>query len=103
AQLVTGSATTTSLELTWVDASNDETGFELERGAAASGPFAKIASSVANATSYGDVGLMPGTAYFYRVRAINAAGASAYSNVASGTTTAQPAPAAPSSLVATAL
>jgi len=100
-------ATTTSassIALSWVDNSMDETGFQLERALVASGPFAQIATLSANAVSFSDSGLAASTTYFYRVRATNTAGNSAYSVVASTTT--QPAaaapPAAPSGLMAAA-
>lgn len=75
--------------LTWVDNSFDETGFEIERcigeGCADFALYATRDSSI-----YGprfiDVGLAENTTYTYRVRAVNAAGASGYSNVASATT-----------------
>jgi regulation of enolase protein 1 (concanavalin A-like superfamily)/fibronectin type 3 domain-containing protein len=67
--------------LTWADNSTDESGFEVERSAD-NGAFARVATTVAGATNYLDVGLETGKAYAYRVRAVNAAGASGYSNTA---------------------
>jgi len=55
-----------------------------------------------NVTAYSDVGLSPGTTYYYVVRASNSAGASANSNQASATTLPLP-PAAPGGLTATAV
>ncbi|HMH16545.1 MAG TPA: RHS repeat-associated core domain-containing protein [Burkholderiales bacterium] len=76
----------TQINLTWTDTSSDETGFKLERKTGASGVYAQIATPVANAVSYSDSGLVPGTAYFYRVRSTSIAGDSDYSNVASSAT-----------------
>lgn len=86
----------TSIDLGWTDNASDETGFEIERRAGG-GSWGQIATPGANATSFADSGLAPDTAYEYRVRATNADGDSAWSNVAGATT----APAAPSGLAAT--
>jgi PKD repeat protein len=51
-----------------------------------SGSWIQIAQVGANVTTYSDTGLSAGTMYSYRVRATNANGSSAYSNVASATT-----------------
>ena len=67
----------------WADRSTNGTGFEMER-ATAGGAFARIGSVAAGATRYADAtATARKTAYAYRVRAVNAAGASAYSNTAS--------------------
>lgn len=79
--LVVSSPGQTQLGLVWTDHSSTETGFEIERMAPGE-EFARIASAGANATSFTDTGLFPNTFYIYRVRAVNSAGASAYSNEA---------------------
>src|SRR5207302_9691012 len=61
-------------------------------------PLAAVAAGV---TSYTDTGLAAGATYYYRVSASNAAGDSAFSNVASATVPVA-LPAAPSNLVAVA-
>ncbi len=73
------------IDLSWTDNANNETGFKVERspdGAA----WAEIAQVGANVTVYPDTGLAASTTYFYRVRAFNGGGDSAYSNTASATT-----------------
>jgi hypothetical protein len=82
---------TSQINLSWSDNASDETGFEIERcqGAACSN-FANIAQVAADAVSYSDSGLSASTTYQYRVRAINAGGASGYSNTASATTETPP-------------
>ncbi|MVM39318.1 hypothetical protein GO730_20040 [Spirosoma sp. HMF3257] len=89
------------INLAWADLSGNESGFQLERSPNGTDSWTKIADLSADATSYSDQGLSPQTHYYYRVRAINAAGPSGYSNTADATTPVGP-PAAPQSLVATA-
>jgi fibronectin type 3 domain-containing protein len=74
--------------LNWEDNATDETGFKIERSTTAGSGFVEIAQVTANITSYTDNNLTIGATYFYRVRAYNAAGNSAYSNEASVVVTA---------------
>ena len=83
-------APSTSLELTWADTSNVETGFRIERSTG--GGFTQVGQVGANATSWVNTGLTAGTSYGYRVVAFNGTGASAYSNTATGQTAAAAAP-----------
>lgn len=78
----------TQINLTWQDNSNNETGFKIERGRKQGNSiiYSQIATVGANATTYSDTGLSPNTMYYYRVRAYNGAGNSAYSNTASAKT-----------------
>lgn len=79
--------------LTWTDNANNETGFVIERATGDGDPatlsFAMIAvvdpRNGTGSMSYADATVMPGNAYTYRVKALNGAGASAYSNLASST------------------
>ena len=99
--LTATAASGTRINLAWTDNSNNESGFRIERAPdvnGAPGAFALIASVTANVTSYGNTGLPNGTRYWYRVRAYNAAGTSAYSNIANATTMSLPA--APTNLQA---
>jgi hypothetical protein len=66
--------------LVWKDNASDEDGFEIERKS--SGEFQRIASVVFDIRQYHDGDVTAGVSYAYRVRATNAAGNSAYSNVA---------------------
>ena len=76
------------IDLTWSDNSDNETGFVVERSTGAAGGWIALTPTLAaNVTSFSDTsGLLPGTQYFYRVRAINAAGASVYPGFASAQT-----------------
>jgi titin len=90
-----------AINLAWLDEAGNETGFEVERSADGGSQWSLLAVLPANTTAFGDSGLAAGATYLYRVRATNADGPSAWSNVASAATF-PPAPGAPSGLVATA-
>jgi YD repeat-containing protein len=82
-----GSAvSSTEINLTWTDNSNNETGFKVERSTDSGSTFTEIASPGANVTSYNNTGLSPSTTYTYRVYAYNSYGKSGYSNEADVTT-----------------
>ena len=93
----------TQINLAWTDNSNNEDGFRIERSID-NLIFLEIATVGANTTTYSDTLLPVPATYYYRVRAYNIGGNSAYSNTASATTAVQqaPAPASPSGLRATA-
>ncbi len=95
-------ASQTQINLSWADNSSNETGFKLERKTGSSGTYAQVVQTGAGVTSYQNAGLAAGTTYFFRVRATNAAGDSAYSNEVSVATLVTP-PSAPSNLVASAV
>lgn len=76
----------TQINLSWQDNSNNEQGFKIERKTGSAGTWSQIATVPANVKTYQNTGLLPGIAYFYQLRAYNAAGQSGYSNVASATT-----------------
>ncbi len=85
--LVAGTASASSIQLTWTDNASDETSYFVERSLASGSGFTQIASLPAGTVSHTDLGLSAGTTYYYRVRAANAIGSSAYSDEASATTT----------------
>jgi hypothetical protein len=72
--------------LAWVDNATNETGFELERATASTGPWAQVAAPAAKSTSFDDSGLTAASTYWYRLRASNASGESAYAGPSSATT-----------------
>lgn len=74
-----------SVELNWADNSNNESGFELERSPDGNS-WSPLTNVSANINTFTDTGLVAMTTYYYRVRAINATGASSYSNTADVTT-----------------
>jgi hypothetical protein len=101
-----------AIHLTWTDNASDELGFKIERKLAGDADTAYreignvgASTGTGSAASYTDRALSPSTSYTYRVRAYNAFGNSPnYSNAATATTfAAGDVPAAPISLVATAV
>ncbi len=86
------------IQLTWVDNSTNESGFELQRSTSAAGVYSQVATVTGN--TYTDSGLLANTQYFYKVRAVGLTDESVYIQ-SSGTTLVTPAaPAAPSALTA---
>jgi subtilisin family serine protease len=84
---LTATATaSTRINLAWVDNSSNETGFKVERGTTASGPWSVLASPAANVSTFSDAAVVANSTYYYRVLAYNVAGNSAYTSVASATT-----------------
>jgi hypothetical protein len=69
-----------AITLTWLSTSVNETGFELERLAPGEPGFVKVATVPTDTLTYQDTALTVPGSYGYRVRAINASGASDYSN-----------------------
>lgn len=73
------------INLTWVDNSNNESGFVIRRSTDGTS-FSSVDTVAANVTSYSNTGLASNTTYYYRIKAINQAGSSDYVNTASTTT-----------------
>lgn len=99
-------ASQTGVDLAWTDNATDETGFVVERSGNG-GPFVQIAAlgarSGTGSVAFSDSSVVPGTTYDYRVKAVNSAGSSAYSNTVNIVVPAAPTPPAPpSNLSATA-
>ena len=69
------------IRLNWVDNSNNETGFKIERSTDGVN-FTQIVTVAANTVTYQNTGLTSGVRYYYRLRATNGVGDSAYSNTA---------------------
>jgi len=70
----------TQIDLTWTDNASDETGFKVERSDDGGASFKEIATLVLDANTYSDIAVSAGNAYRYRIRALNEAGYSGYSN-----------------------
>jgi C1A family cysteine protease len=87
AGLTATAASSSQINLKWVDQSSSELGFKIER---CEGPsctaFSQIATVGANVTSYNSTGLKANTSYTYRVRAYITGADSDYSSSARATT-----------------
>jgi len=101
--LVAITVSSSQINLSWQDNVTTDDNFTIERKIGAAGAYSVIDTiRTANTTVYSDFGLAAGTNYFYRVRAYNDDGYSAYTNEADATTLPDPT-AAPSNLTATAV
>ncbi|MDZ4676952.1 MAG: fibronectin type III domain-containing protein [Oligoflexia bacterium] len=98
--LLTSAVSSSGINLTWSDNSNNETTFNIERALVSNGPFTFINSVSSNISNFSDTGLTASTNYFYRVQAVNSIGGSGFSNISNTFTNAAAitAPAAPSGL-----
>ncbi|GEM_PF-1942406 len=81
----------TQINLSWYDRTSLENGYKIERKTGSNDTWLEIASLSANASSYQNTGLQPGTTYYYRIRAFaNSTGTiphySNYSSETFGTT-----------------
>ena len=88
-QLVVVPSSPTQIDLSWSDVGT-ETGYRIEVSLDAGATWNDIGGAGADVTTFSDQALTPGTTYWYRVIAINAAGASAPSDPVSATTLADP-------------
>ncbi len=95
ANLTASAPSAFQIRLSWTDASTDEDGFKVERSLDGI-TFTQVAQVLANTTNFLNSGLFPGSDYYYRVRAYNSAGDSAYASTTSAGT---PTPACPLSVV----
>ncbi|MBN1674458.1 MAG: fibronectin type III domain-containing protein, partial [Kiritimatiellae bacterium] len=94
------------IELAWIDNFPDEGGFVIERRRSGTDGWDRLAVAgplPANSTRHTDTGLLPGTKYYYKVKAVTHGAESAWSRVAGATTLGGGPPAAPVNLSATAL
>ncbi|RFS19562.1 T9SS C-terminal target domain-containing protein [Chitinophaga silvatica] len=87
--LVVSSFNKTQINLSWVKNSSQaysEKYFEVYRATQASGPFTLIGKNNANVVTYNDNGLIPNTAYYYKIRPVNDNAAGPVSAVVQGKT-----------------
>lgn len=101
--LTAAAVSESQINLSWTDNASNEAGFKIEHSPDGLA-WTQIATVGAGVTSYANTGLAANTTHTYQVRAYNSGGDSAYSNTASTTTFAPPAPpSAPTNLNAAAI
>ncbi len=83
--LAVSGSTATSISLSWTDNANNETSLEVARSTDGV-TYSLLTTLAANSSTHGDTGLSVGQIYYYKVRATNVAGSSAYSSVVNQTT-----------------
>jgi serine protease AprX len=81
------SGSISQIDLSWGNVAG-ESGYKVERSPDGVSGWTQIATPSADVTAFRDSGLATATTYYYRVRAYNSAGDSAYSNTASARTNA---------------
>jgi hypothetical protein len=84
--LVATAVSSSQIDLTWIDNSDNESGFKIEQSDDGGNNFTEIAVVPENDTDFSDTGLSASTQYCYRVRAYNGGGNSDYSNTDCATT-----------------
>jgi hypothetical protein len=88
--LTANASSSSQVDLVWADV-DDENGFRVERSSDGAGGWSPVGQTGPGGTAWSDDGLSQGTTYYYRVVATNLGGDSPPSNVASATTSIDPA------------
>ncbi len=98
--LVAEASSNASIDLSWQDGSDNETGFKIQSRPGTTGAFQTLTTVDADTTEFTVEDLPSGTLYSFRVRAVNSGGESAHSNIAEAATLGETPPA---NLTATAI
>ena len=83
--LVATAASSSQINLSWIDASSNETGFRIKRRTSST-TAVEVGTVGQNVNTYQDTSLTAGVTYYYTVVAYNATGNSVDSNEAGATT-----------------
>jgi serine protease AprX len=83
--LTASAASKSQINLAWSDNSTDESGFKVERSTD-NQVYTQLTTVAAGVKTYAGTGLTAGKKYYFRVRAYNANGNSAYTSAATATT-----------------
>jgi hypothetical protein len=88
--LTATTASNSQINLSWTDNSSNEDGFKIERSPDGISNWTEITTVGTNIVVYQNTGLPVSTHYYFRVRAFNIGGNSAYSNTANTSTYSPP-------------
>ena len=86
--LLAAPLSSTSIQITWEDNSANEDGFLIQRRLGFAGSWNDLTTVGSDIITFTDIGLVPSTAYCYRVLAYNGIGNSEYSNINCASTSA---------------
>lgn len=101
--LIATAVSSTQIDLSWTDNSSNETAFEVHRSTTSGSGFTLVhTTALDNVTTFSNTGLTAATTYYYKVRAINAEGETAFTDEVSATTQTGTVPLAPTTLATTA-
>lgn len=100
---LTTALSSSQIELTWTDNSDNEDSFLIERSLSGGEPWSHLHSTTANSESYTNSGLSENTIYYYRLCACNSVGSSSAVLSSAVTDAGAPVPSAPTGLSAYAL
>jgi predicted esterase len=78
--LVANALSASKIDVSWNDVADNEEGYDLYRSANNENNFVLLGKLPANTTSYSDTGLFANAVFYYKVKALNAGGESAFSN-----------------------
>lgn len=70
-----------NITLTWIDESDNETGFMIERKLSSSENWTDVTTTASNVIQFTDTGLLANTSYSYRIKAVDRNKASSYTDV----------------------
>jgi hypothetical protein len=90
ADVIASAVSSSNIEISWVDRSNGESGFRIEKKVGSGGSYSEIDTVSADITNYVDTGQADETSYYYRVRAFSNEGNSSYFNESNVKTHAPP-------------
>ncbi len=80
-QLISAQTQTKGVDLSWQDIAYNESSYKIFRSTSLSGTYTQIDTTTANVSTYTDVTVHGNTQYYYKLRATNKYGSSAFSNV----------------------
>jgi len=77
---------TSQIRVSWQDNSGNESGFKVDRRQSGADDWVRVQETGANATTYTDSGLPAATTFYYKIKAFNTYGNSAYTATVGDTT-----------------